>query len=198
MVDVADAPAEPGAEVSLIVAGGPTHAFSMSKPATRAEAHQRGAPNGSDAVGIREWLDTLPTGSHPQTVATFDTKSTRVRHLPGSAKKAGRVAGRHGYSRADHAQSFLVADTEGPLLDGELERAVEWGRHLATPPGHRRIRRAGRSARAAGRPTASVAATWRPARWGRRPRPRHGCTAAPTGSGSAGSMASVTNVDRPK
>jgi len=136
VVDVASAPTEPGADVSLIVAGGPTHAFSMSKPATRTEAHHRGAPSGSDAVGIREWLDALPTGHHPQTVATFDTKASRVKRLPGSAaKKAGKVAGRHGYSSADRAQSFLVADTEGPLLDGELERATEWGRHLATAGG---------------------------------------------------------------
>jgi hypothetical protein len=133
VVEVTDAPAEPDIDVSLIVAGGPTHAFSMSKPATRTEAHHRGAPNGSDAIGIREWLDALPTGHHAQTVATFDTKASRVKHLPGSAaKKAGKVADRHGYARADRAQSFLVADCEGPLLDGELERATEWGRHLAT------------------------------------------------------------------
>lgn len=132
VVDVANAPAEPDVDVALIIAGGPTHAFSMSKPATRAEAHHRGAPNGSDAVGIREWLAALPVGHHAQTVATFDTKASRVKHLPGSAaKKAGKVAGRHGYAQADHAQSFLVADTEGPLLDGELQRAAEWGRQLA-------------------------------------------------------------------
>jgi hypothetical protein len=133
VVDVGEAPAEPGAAVSLLVAGGPTHAFSMSRPATRAEAHHRGATHGSDAIGIREWLDDLPKTNHAQTVATFDTKSSRVKRLPGSAaKKAAKVAGRHGYERADHAQSFLVADTEGPLLDGELERATQWGRHLAT------------------------------------------------------------------
>ena len=131
--NTAGAPAARGVDVSLIVAGGPTHAFSMSRPATRAEAHHRGAPNGSEAIGIREWLDALPVGRHPQTVATFDTKAGRVKHLPGSAaKKAGKVAGRHGYAKADHAQSFLVADTEGPLLDGELQRAAEWGRQLAT------------------------------------------------------------------
>lgn len=136
VVEVGRAPAEPGADVSLIVAGGPTHAFSMSKPATRTEAHRRGATHGSDAVGIREWLDALPVGGHGQTVATFDTKAGRVRHLPGSAaKKALKVAHRHGYERADDAQSFLVADTQGPLLEGELDRATRWGRQLATAGG---------------------------------------------------------------
>jgi hypothetical protein len=28
-------------------------------------------------------------------------------------------------------QSFLVEDSEGPLVDGELERAREWGAALA-------------------------------------------------------------------
>lgn len=132
VVEVEKAPAEPGSEVTLIVAGGPTHAFSMSKPATRAEAHHRGATQGSDTIGIREWLDALPAGRHPQVVATFDTKSSRVKRLPGSAAtKAAKVAGKHGYPRADHAHSFLVTGTEGPLADGELERAFEWGRQLA-------------------------------------------------------------------
>jgi len=132
VVEVEKAPADPGPEVSLIVAGGPTHAFSMSKPATRAEAHQRGATQGSDVIGIREWLDALPTGHHAQTVATFDTKSSRVKRLPGSAaKRAAKVAGRHGYPDADHAHSFLVTGTEGPLVDGELERATQWGQQLA-------------------------------------------------------------------
>jgi hypothetical protein len=133
VVDVAQAPAEPGDDVSLVVAGGPTHAFSMSKSATRAEAHHRGADHGSDAVGIREWLDDLPAGRHPQAVATFDTKVDRMKHLPGSAaKKAEKVAARHGFDRADHAHSFFVADTDGPLVAGELERATAWGRELAT------------------------------------------------------------------
>lgn len=133
VVEVEKAPEEPGSEVSLIVVGGPTHAFSMSKPATRTEAHHRGATKGSDTIGIREWLDALPAGPHPpQVVATFDTKVSRVKRLPGSAAKtAAKVAGKHGYPRADHAHSFLVTGAEGPLADGELERAVEWGQHLA-------------------------------------------------------------------
>jgi hypothetical protein len=132
VVDVEQAPAEPGTDVSLVVAGGPTHAFSMSKSGTRAQAHRQGATQGSEAVGIREWLDALPGGHHAQTIATFDTRVGKVRHMPGSAaKKADKVASRHGYQRADHAHSFFVADTDGPLLDGELDRATHWGRLLA-------------------------------------------------------------------
>ena len=42
-----------------------------------------------------------------------------------------RVARRHGYRMAQKPQSFYVSDTDGPLLDGELDRAEQWGRELA-------------------------------------------------------------------
>lgn len=131
-VDVSRAPVDPGPGFGLIVAGGPTHAFSMSRVRTRADAHDRGAPQGDEIIGLREWLDGLPSGPHFQLVATFDTRVRSVRHLPGSAAKAAaKTAHRHGYERAGHAESFYVEDTEGPLLDGELSRATAWGRELA-------------------------------------------------------------------
>ena len=65
-------------------------------------------------------------------MATFDTRVTTVRHLPGSAAKAAaKTARRHGYDRVGHPESFYVHDSEGPLLDGELARATAWGRDLA-------------------------------------------------------------------
>jgi hypothetical protein len=131
-VAVAQAPADPGPEVGLIVAGGPTHAFSMSRARTRADALERGAEHGGSAFGLREWLDRLPTGQHPQRIATFDTRVTQMRRLPGSAAKAAaKVAHRHGFERAEHVESFYVDDMEGPLLEGELTRATEWGRQIA-------------------------------------------------------------------
>lgn len=132
ITDVRHAPADPGDDIALIVVGGPTHAFSMSRASTRAEAHNRGATGGDDSVGLREWLDGLPSGHHTQLVATFDTRVDKVRHLPGSAaKSAARTAHRHGYPRAERAESFYVLDGEGPLLDGELARATSWGGELA-------------------------------------------------------------------
>ena len=132
VTDVASAPPDPGGEFDLIVAGGPTHAFSMSRPSTRADAHSRGASYGDEAVGLREWLDRLPTPTHRQAIATFDTRVKTKFPLPGSAaKSAARAAHRHGYDRAAHAESFSVGDIDGPLLDGELERATAWARELA-------------------------------------------------------------------
>ena len=129
--EVRDAPASPTADVELIVAGGPTHAFSMTRASTRQDARRQGADHGGD-TGLREWLDSLPSGEHPQPVATFDTRVEKMRHVPGSAaKSAARVAHRHGYERAAAAESFYVTDIDGPLIDGELERASAWGRHIA-------------------------------------------------------------------
>jgi hypothetical protein len=133
VVEVSQAPAEPGEDVALVVAGGPTHAFSMTRASTRADALKQGATQGSQDTGLREWLDALPSGHHEQRLATFDTRVDKVRHLPGSAaKKAAKTGRRHGYKAAAHAESFYVHDTAGPLLDGELARATGWGRELAT------------------------------------------------------------------
>ncbi|MEO6585287.1 MAG: flavodoxin/nitric oxide synthase, partial [Knoellia sp.] len=43
VVDVGIAPTTPGDDVDLLVVGGPTHTFSMSRPGTRSEAVTRGA-----------------------------------------------------------------------------------------------------------------------------------------------------------
>ncbi|MEP6630403.1 MAG: flavodoxin/nitric oxide synthase [Lapillicoccus sp.] len=129
---VGQAPAAPGPEVDLIVAGGPTHALAMSRPNTRSEALTKGATQGEQQSGLREWVDGLPTGHHTERLATFDTRMASMRHLPGSAARgAARVARRHGYPSAARAESFYVDDVKGPLLEGETERATDWGRALA-------------------------------------------------------------------
>jgi hypothetical protein len=133
-VEVADVATMPSVaeDVGLLVAGGPTHAFSMSRPSTRADAVTKGATHPPGPVGLREWLERLPTtGRHP-TVATFDTRVDKVRRLPGSAaRKAAHLVRRHGLRLAGPARSFYVSDMAGPLLEGEVARATTWGRELA-------------------------------------------------------------------
>ena len=132
VVEVQDAPERPDADVGLVVAGGPTHAFSMTRASTRADAVRQGAAHGSETIGLREWLAALPSEHREARLATFDTRVAKVRHLPGSAaKSAAKVARHHGFDRPMAVESFYVLDTPGPLLDGELERASEWGRALA-------------------------------------------------------------------
>lgn len=132
LVAVGEAPHTIHELVDLIVVGGPTHTFSLSRPSTRADAVRQGASETSSEVGIREWLAQLPSGPHSESVATFDTRVEKVKHLPGSAaRKADRVARSHGYPAAIARESFYVVDVTGPLLPGEVDRAREWGRELA-------------------------------------------------------------------
>lgn len=130
VVDVREADALPPCD--LLVVGGPTHAFGMSRPSTRDEATKQGGHGGdADAVGLREWLDGLAVRPG-QAAAAFDTRVTRVRHLPGSAaRKAAKALGRRGCQMVAPAESFYVEDVAGPLAEGELARARDWGRELA-------------------------------------------------------------------
>ena len=122
-------------EVGLLVVGGPTHAFSMSRRSTRDDAVTKGAPPGHEGRGIREWLAGLPASEHVQ-VATFDTRVGSVRRLPGSAARgAAKQVRRHHLGHLVDEESFFVEDMEGPLLDGELGRAQEWGGALLTRAG---------------------------------------------------------------
>src|SRR4249919_270848 len=111
LVEVSDAPREPDPGVALIVAGGPTHAFSMSRENTRADAMNRGADEGEREFGLREWMAALPSGHLAAKIATFDTKIESMRYVPGSAAKAAaKAAHRHGYQSAAKAESFYVRD----------------------------------------------------------------------------------------
>ena len=131
MVEVSKAPAELTAPVDLIVVGGPTHAFSMTRESTRADAFKQGATQGSTTLGVREWLENLHRGKHSELVATFDTKEEWVRHLPGSAARGvANALHRLGYRTAVKPMSFFVRGVGGPLLDGELDRAQAWGERL--------------------------------------------------------------------
>ena len=124
------APSPLPANVDLLIVGGPTHAFSMSRSATRHDAVAQGAAPDDESRGIREWLTGLPPT--PQvSVATFDTRVDKVRRLPGSAaRSASKVVTRRRLGRVVSVESFYVEGVDGPLLDGEVERAGAWARSL--------------------------------------------------------------------
>lgn len=129
VVDVASAPTAIPAGVDLLVVGGPTHAFSMSRAATRRQAVATGGRATDLDTGIREWLGELRVTSPAPAAATFDTR-VKVPLLPGSAaSSAARVLRRLGLAVRD-TESFYVEDQDGPLRHGELERAAAWGRRL--------------------------------------------------------------------
>jgi hypothetical protein len=120
-------------DVDLLVVGAPTHAFSLSRPSTRADAVRQGAPEDRARLGVREWLDgPAAPPDRVRLAAMFDTRVTGVRHLPKAAGTRGaHLLRRLGYSQPVRPEAFLVDGVQGPLVAGETERAVEWGRALA-------------------------------------------------------------------
>jgi flavorubredoxin len=131
LVEVNDAPGEIGADIDLLVVGGPTHAFGMSRPNTRLDAMSKsGRDEASVGTGIREWIAALRSTSNATAVTTFDTRIGSPR-VPGSAARAALKRLRKlGLRVVAPAESFYVSGTPGPLIDGELERARRWGRTL--------------------------------------------------------------------
>jgi hypothetical protein len=121
----------------LIVVGAPTHAFSLSRPATRADAIRQGAPAGGPGpTGLREWISQLPDvprkdrqPDQSPRIAVFDTRASKVRRVPASAsRRAATMLRRKGYRLVGTPTGFLVEDVPGPLVAGELDRAKAWGR----------------------------------------------------------------------
>lgn len=133
VVEVSEAPATVPEDIRLLVIGGPTHAFSMTRPATRKDAFTQGATQGSETRGIREWIDGLAKRGPGVQVATFDTRVEKARRLPGSAaKKSAQMIRKLGFALLTKPESFWVVGTDGPLVDGELVRAKSWGYRLGT------------------------------------------------------------------
>lgn len=130
-VEVGDAPKVIDAGVELLVVGGPTHAFGMSRPKTRQDAAQQaGHAVVSAGIGIREWLAIVQGGSNSIAAAAFDTRINKPR-VPGSAARAAQKRlGRLGFRIVAPAESFWVTGTPGPLLEGEPGRAHRWGETL--------------------------------------------------------------------
>ncbi|MGV9611678.1 flavodoxin family protein [Nocardia xishanensis] len=132
VVNVVTAGEVPAPTVNLLVVGGPTHAFGLSRPRTRRDAAKlTDAPIAID-LGIREWLEAaLPVAAGHRALA-FGTKIAKPPWLPGSAASGIGKRLRHlGYSLADQPADFLVDDTTGPLSEGELDRARAWARRMA-------------------------------------------------------------------
>ncbi len=117
-------------DVDLLLVGGPTHTFGMSRPSTRAEAVRKYGSAISTSVGVREWLEQvrLPSGIH---AAAFDTRVGTMRLASGAAGKGiDKLLARLGATMVTGPHSFLVKGMTGGLMDGQLTKAREWGNEL--------------------------------------------------------------------
>jgi flavodoxin I len=101
-------------ELDLLFVGSPTHGGRPSPP-------------------MREFLDKVQSRTlQGIKVATFDTRHTsKLTVLFGYA--AGRIAKslkKKGGTLLLSPEGFFVEGTEGPLKEGELERAANWAREI--------------------------------------------------------------------
>jgi flavodoxin len=114
------------AGVDLLLMGAPTHGAQPSPP-------------------MHELLDRIPDGALGGVkVAAFDTR-TDMDKQTGVLRWMGKIMDRMGYAApkisarlekkggwvVQPPEGFIVLGTEGPLEDGEIERAREWGGQIA-------------------------------------------------------------------
>jgi hypothetical protein len=124
------------ADVELLIVGGPTHVFGMSRASTRRDAVKRGAA-GAPGKGVREWLDAALDIPADLLATAFDTRIKKA-GVPGSAARAiSRRLHKAGCEIVLPPQSFYVADTAGPLQAGEAERAREFASQILKELGRR-------------------------------------------------------------
>jgi hypothetical protein len=133
-----EARGEAVAAADLLVVGGPTHMHGLSSARSRrmaVEAAQEDGtptvePGAADGPGLRTWLRQLAWADGAR-AASFDTRLDKAPLLTGvAARGIARRLERRGYDVLG-SESFRVEDAEGPLADGELERARAWGARLA-------------------------------------------------------------------
>jgi hypothetical protein len=131
--EVGTAATDVASDLDLLVVGGPTHAFGMSRERTRESAViQTAGDVVSAGEGLREWLGAVNGGSRGVAAAAFDTRIDKPR-MPGSAAHGAEKRQRRlGFRVLVPAASFYVTDTSGPLVDGERERARRWGELLGS------------------------------------------------------------------
>lgn len=132
---------EPG-HAELLIVGGPTHILRMTSHRTRTQGLRaaektswedggNGEPEpGAEGPGVREWLDRAPMARRGSWAAAFDTRLPSAL-AGGAARQIARQLRRHGYRMAADPEGFIVTGSGGPLRDGELDRAREWGAALA-------------------------------------------------------------------
>ncbi len=136
--NVSDAESPWHDDVHLLVVGAPTHAFSLSRPRTRQDAVRQGGRAEAEGIGLREWIAAIDDRSWVRrSAAAFDTRMTAVRRLPKSAStRAAHLLAHRGFHIIARPTGFLVEDTSGPLVAGELDRARAWGCTLAASYAH--------------------------------------------------------------
>jgi flavodoxin len=115
VVKVGDVKAEDIAPYHFVIIGSPTQ-------------------GGRQTVAIKAFVDNLPPEAlKEKRLAAFDTrlKNVLVKVFGYAAPRIEAAIKAKGGNTTAQPQGFFVKSTKGPLLDGELERAVTWARSVA-------------------------------------------------------------------
>src|SRR6186997_3609116 len=118
------------AQADLVIAGAPVMAFGLPSDkmlATMPGDAKAPFPPDMSHPSMRAWLERLPAGRGRS--AQFETG---LRWSPGGATGAitDRLE-RAGFRRLAKSRRFVVKGSYGPLREGELQRAQQWGKELA-------------------------------------------------------------------
>ena len=98
-------------KIDLLVVGSPVNAFRPSKK-------------------MLDFLDTLKSGDLENIkAAAFDTRVKLFIHGDAAGKISKKLA-QAGAEMVASPQAFYVKGKEGPLFDGEIEKAQEWAEDL--------------------------------------------------------------------
>lgn len=127
VVAVANLTAEQLAEAELIIYGTPTRGFRPGE-------------------GTKKWLAELPAGAlNGKKVAAFDTRiavaevknlflTVMVKIFGYAAKPLAEGLVAKGGTLVAEPVGFIVNASEGPVREGEIERAVAWAQGFAAKP----------------------------------------------------------------
>lgn len=144
LVAVASAPATLPIDLDLLLVGGPTHRFGLSRAKSRADAVAWARNDGRDGtpaevapathLGLRDWLMCHPSRQRRVPSVAFGTQLDRPRWLARFGTAADAIEHcllRIGMPLAAPKQLYYVNGLTGPLLAGEEERATAWAAGLA-------------------------------------------------------------------
>jgi hypothetical protein len=119
------------ANAELIVAGAPLLGFRLPNEkmldGVRSAGRKGPAPPDLSHPLLGTWLSALPAGNGRS--AAFETRVRAT--LGGATETILSELERSGYRRLAKGERFVVKGKYGPLCDGELERARQWGAELA-------------------------------------------------------------------
>ena len=111
-------------DLTLLVVGSPTRAFHAA-PSIGAFLRTLDANR----------LDNVKVAAFDTRIATSDIKSAPLRFLVNffgyAAEPIAKKLAKKGGQPLVEPEGFMVSDTEGPLKEGEIERARQWGQRIA-------------------------------------------------------------------